>query len=192
MPVGPLQFVFLGMRGDEQRSEVTKALRTLSDRGAIRVLDIAYTTKQEDGSFTPAQEYTTMTDQERQQLGTAVGALVGMGYGGYYGGKEGAKQGARIGAQIGAVGGDGTVAAFAQEEFGESVDDVREHIRELAADVPVGATCAVALIEHRWMLELKDQLQRAGIAILGSGLIRPRSLVMLGAHIAAAQQATVQ
>lgn len=192
MPVGPLQFVFLGVRGDEQRSEVTKALRSLSDRGAIRVLDIAYTTKQDDGTFTPAQEYSTMSDQERQQLGTAVGALIGMGYGGYYGGKEGAKAGAKVGAQIGAQGGDGVIATFAQEEFGESVDDVREHIRELAQDVPVGATCAVALIEHKWMLELKDQLQKAGIVILGSGLIRSRSLVMLGAHIAAAQQATIQ
>lgn len=192
MPVGPLQFVFLGMRGDEQRSEVTRALRTLSDRGAIRVLDIAYTTKRDDGTFAPAQEYSTMTDQERQQLGTAVGALVGMGYGGYFGGKEGAKEGAKVGAQIGAQGGDGVIATFAQEEFGESVDDVREHIRELAADVPVGATCAIALIEHRWMLDLKDQLLKAGIAVLGSGLIRPRSLVMLGAHIAAAQQATLQ
>lgn len=192
MPVGPLQFVFLGMRGDEQRSEVTRALRTLSDRGAIRVLDIAYTTKRDDGTFAPAQEYSTMTDQERQQLGTAVGALVGMGYGGYYGGKEGAKEGAKVGAQIGAQGGDGVIATFAQEEFGESVDDVREHIRELAADVPVGATCAIALIEHRWMLDLKDQLLKAGIAVLGSGLIRPRSLIMLGAHIAAAQQANLQ
>lgn len=189
MAVGPLQFVFLGMRGDEQRSEVTKALRTLSDRGAIRVLDIAYTTKQDDGTFTPVQESSSMSDQERQQLGTAVGALVGMGYGGYFGGKEGAKQGARVGAQIGAQGGDGTVIAFAQEEFGESVDEVRNHIRELAADVPVGSTCAIALIEHRWMLDLKDQLDRAGIVVLGSGLIRPRSLAMLGAHIAAAQQA---
>jgi len=180
------------MRGDEQRSEVTRALRTLSDRGAIRVLDIAYTTKRDDGTFAPAQEYSTMTDQERQQLGTAVGALVGMGYGGYYGGKEGAKEGAKVGAQIGAQGGDGVIATFAQEEFGESVDDVREHIRELAADVPVGATCAIALIEHRWMLDLKDQLLKAGIAVLGSGLIRPRSLIMLGAHIAAAQQANLQ
>jgi hypothetical protein len=181
--------VFLGMRGEEQRSEVTNALRNLSDRGAIRVLDIAYTTKQDDGTFTPVREVTTMTEQERQQLGTVAGALVGMGFGGYYGGKEGAKQGAKVGAQIGAQGGEGVVAAFAQEEFGESVDEVREHIRELAADVPIGSTCALALIEHRWMLELKDQLLKAGIAVMGSGLIRPRSLVLLGAQIAAAQQA---
>jgi len=190
MPLGPLQFVFLGVRSEEQRSEVAKALRSLSDRGAIRVVDIAYTTKRDDGTFAPVQEQSSMTDQERQQLGGAIGALVGMGYGGYYGGKEGAKAGAKAGAQIGAQGGEGIVASFAQEEYGISVDEVRDHIRELAKDVPVGATCAVALIEHRWMLEFKDQLAKAGIVILGSGLIRPRSLAMLGADLAAAQQAS--
>jgi hypothetical protein len=35
-------------------------------------------------------------------------------------------------------------------------------------------------------------MAKAGIVILGSGLIRGRSLVMLGANIAAAQQATTQ
>jgi hypothetical protein len=189
MPLGPLQFVFLGVRNDEQRGEAAKVLRNLSDRGAIRVVDIAYTTKQPDGTFTPVQEQSSMTEQERQQFGAAVGALVGMGFGGYYGGKEGAKQGAKMGGQMGYQGGDGIVATFAQEEYGLSVDEVREHIRELAKDVPVGATCAIALIEHRWMLELRDRLQSAGITVLGSGLIRPRSLVMLGADIAAAQQA---
>jgi hypothetical protein len=60
--------------------------------------------------------------------------------------------------QFGAQGGEGVVANFAQEEFGESVDEVREHIRELAADVPVGAICTIALIEHQRALDLKDQL----------------------------------
>lgn len=188
MAVGPLQFVFLGVRGEEQRSKVTTALRSLSDRGAIRVLDIVYRTKQDDGTFSPPQEFSTMTDEERQQLRTAVGALIGAGYGGYYAGEEGAKEGAKVGAQIGAQG-TGIVAAFAEQEFGESVDEVREHIRELARDVPAGATAAIALIEHRWMLELRDQMLQAGIVVLGSGMIRPRSLVMLGARMAATQQA---
>ncbi|MGO8947985.1 MAG: hypothetical protein ACLQUY_10045 [Ktedonobacterales bacterium] len=190
MAIGPLQFVFLGVRTDEQRAEVGKRLRAAADRGTIRVIDIAYATKREDGTFTPVTEQSSMTDEEKKQLGATVGALLGMGFGGYYGGKEGAKEGAKAGAQIGAQGGTGTVAAFAQEEFGESVDDVREHLREVAADLPVGATCGVALIEHRWMVDLRDQLLKNGVVILGSGLIRPRSLVMFGADMAGLQQAS--
>jgi len=189
MAVGPLQFVFLGLRGEEQRTEVTKTLKNLSQRGAIRVLDLAYATKQPDGTFTPTYD-TTLSDQERKQLGAIAGTLIGTGYGGAYAGKEGAQWGAVMGAQAGAqMAGNGNVAAFAQEDFGESVQEVREHLYDLAKDVPSGATCAIALIEHKWMLELKDQLQKAGIVVLGSGLIRPRSLVMLGVNLAAAEQA---
>jgi hypothetical protein len=55
--------------------------------------------------------------------------------------------------------------------------------------LPPGATCAIALIEHCWMLDLKEQLMRDGIVELGSGMIRPRSLVTLGAHPTRAEQA---
>ena len=106
--------------------------------------------------------------------------------GGTYAGKDGAQEGAKAGAELGV---EGVVATFAPEDFGESVQDVREHLKELAADIPDGATCAIALIEHRWMLRFKEDLQKAGIVVLGSGMIRPRSLVMLGANLATAEQA---
>ena len=187
MTLGPLQLVFLGLRGDKQRDEVSKALQKLGDRGTIRIVDIAFATKQQDGTFTPVQEYTSMTDPELQQLGTTVGALVGWGYV-----AGGGKAGTPISTQGGAQGGDGGVGSFAQEDFGESVQEVRDHIRELAKDVPPGATCAFALIEHLWMPALKDQLQKAGIVVIASALIRPRSLALLGAQIAQDEQASAQ
>src|SRR5260370_33274453 len=52
MAVAPLQFVVLGLRGEEQRREGTKTLRALSDRGALRVLDITDTTKQDSEAVT--------------------------------------------------------------------------------------------------------------------------------------------
>jgi hypothetical protein len=185
MAIAPLQFVLIGMKGPEQRTEVANALRSLNERGNIRVLDVAYVTKQPDGSLVPGR-YTTMTDDERKQLGHLAGALIGYGYGSAYGGKDGAREGAKVGGEMGV---DQLIATFAQEDFGESVQDVREHIMQLAEDMPPGATGALVLIEHRWVLRFKDELQKAGIVVLGSGLIRPRSLVMFGAHIAEAEQA---
>ena len=55
-----------------------------------------------------------------------------------------------------------------------------------------GAGCCVALIEHRWMSQLRDDLRKQGIVVLGTGLIRPRSLVMLGATLRAAEEAYTQ
>jgi hypothetical protein len=45
------------------------------------------------------------------------------------------------------------------------------------------------LIEHRWLLEVKAHLQKQGVAILTQGLVRPRSLLMLGAELQPAEQA---
>lgn len=142
--IAPLQIVFLGMRGEEQHIEVTRALRDLSHRRAIQILHVAYTTKQDDGSFKPTQEHSTLSDPERHQIGAAAGALEGFGFG-IDGGREGARQGASVDAEAGAQGGDGPVAMLAQEDFGISVDAVRDYIRELATHVPCSAICEIAL-----------------------------------------------
>ncbi len=51
--------------------------------------------------------------------------------------------------------------------------EIREHLRDSAQDLPTGATCASALIEHRGMPQVKDELRKCGIVALGSGMIRP-------------------
>jgi uncharacterized membrane protein len=178
--MGPLQYVFLGVRGQEQQDAVMKALRSLSDRGAIRIVDVAYAVKRDDGSIVPGT-WTSLTDDERQRFGAIAGALIGFGYGGV--------DGAKVGAELGASRAE---TPFAEQEYGESVQDIREHLKDLAADLPVGAACVVALIEHKWMAQMRDDLRKAGIIVLGTGMIRPRSLVMLGATMRTADEMRAQ
>jgi len=178
--MGPLQYVILGVQGQEQQDAVMKALRNLSDRGAIRVVDVAYAVKRDDGSIAPGT-WTSLTEEERQRFGALAGALIGFGYGG--------ANGARIGAELGM---DRAETPFAEREFGDSVQDIREHLKDLAQDVPAGAACAVALIEHKWMTQVRDDLRKAGIVVLGTGLIRPRSLVMLGATLRKTEEMQAQ
>jgi len=78
---------------------------------------------------------------------------------------------------------------FADREYGENLQEIREHLHDIAQDLPTGATCAIALIEHQWMVKFKEELRKNGILVLGSGLIRPRSLVMLGRELAEVEQA---
>jgi uncharacterized membrane protein len=178
--MGPLQYVFLGVRGQDQQDVVVRTLKGLNERGAIRILDVAYATKKEDGSLVPGT-WTSMSDEERQKFGAIAGALVGFGYGG--------RDGARIGADLGI---ERAETPFAEREFGESVQEIRDHLKDLAEDLPPGAGCCVALIEHRWMSQLREDLRKQGIVVLGTGLIRPRSLVMLGATLRAAEEAYTQ
>jgi hypothetical protein len=180
MVFGPLQFVVLGVRGEEQKQAVAQRLRNLTERGAIRVVDMLYVTKQDDGTWRQTRT-ASITDEERRQLGTVVGALIGLGYGGI--------EGARAGADYAASQEGRPFAEFAEREYGENLEEIKVHLRDIAQDLPTGATCAVALIEHQWMPRLREELLRQGIFVLGSGMIRPRSLVMLGRELAEAEQA---
>lgn len=177
MTVGPLQYVFIGMRGPDQQDRVVSKLKSLSDRGAIRVVDVAYAVKKEDGNIERGT-WTSLSEDERRRFGAIAGALIGYGYAG--------TDGARVGAELGI---ERAETPFAEREFGESVQEIREHLRDEAEDLPVGAACCIALIEHQWMPQLRDELRKEGIVVLGTGMIRPRSLVMLGATLRAAQEA---
>jgi hypothetical protein len=180
MTFGPLQFVVLGVRGEEQQQTVAKALRGLSERGAIRVIDMLYTTKQEDGTWVPTR-VSGISEEERKQLGTVAGALIGFGYGG--------REGARAGAEYAATREGRPLLEFAEREYGENLQEIKEHLRDIGQDLPTGATVALALIEHQWMTKFREELSKQGILVLGSGMIRPRSLVMFGRELAEAEQA---
>jgi len=180
--MGPLQYVFLGVRGQEQQDAVVRTLRGLSERGAIRIIDVVYATKREDGTLVPGRA-TSLTGEERERYGAVAGALVGFGYGGMDGARTGAEMGMRRAET------PFTEREFGETVFGESAQEIREHLKDAAEDLPTGAGCAIALIEHRWVPQLKEDLRKQGILFLGTGLIRPRSLVMLGATLAQAEEA---
>jgi uncharacterized membrane protein len=181
MALGPLQFVVLGVRGEEQQQAALKSLRNLSQRGAIRVIDVAYATKQEDGTWVPAR-VSGLTEEERKRFGAVAGALIGFGYGGGVGAVEGGRAGAEY-----MTTGDGLT--LSQRDYGENLQEIKEHLRDIGQDLPTGATVAVALIEHQWMPKFREELRNNGILVLGSGMIRPRSLVALGRELAEVEQA---
>jgi hypothetical protein len=181
MPFGPLQFVVLGVRGPEQEKVVADKLRGLNERGAIRVVNMIYATKQDDGTWRETRT-SSMNEEERKQLGTVVGALIGLGSGG--------ADGARAGAEYMRTRDGRPILEFAEHEYGENLEEIREHLRDIAQDLPTGATVAVALIEHTWMPRFREELLDKGILVLGSGLIRPRSLITLGHELAEMEQAT--
>jgi hypothetical protein len=178
--MGPLQYVFLGVSGQEQQDAVVRALKGLSERGAIRVLDMVYAIKKDDGTIVPGT-WTSLSDEERQKFGAIAGALIGFGYSG--------REGAKIGAELGI---ERAETPFSEREFGESVQHIREEVKDQLEDLPPGAACAVVLLEHQWMPRFRDDLRKQGIVVLGTGLIRPRSLVMLGATLHAAEEARAQ
>ncbi len=176
MAIGPLQFLVIGARTDQQQGDIAKELRTLVGKGAIRVIDLAYVTKKEDGTLTSVRA-SGLTDEERRRFGAVVGGLIGLGAAGV--------EGARTGAEMGA-------AAYIEKNFGLSVEEFRQQLYDVAQDMPPGTAFAIALIEHHWLVNLRDALRKNGTVILAQGLVRPASLVMFGSELAAAEQAAEQ
>jgi hypothetical protein len=172
--VGPIQYIVFGVRTEDQQKEVLRQMRAISERGNIRLIDLAYIRKAEDGTLQQGR-MSGLSEEEQRKFGTVARALVGMGA---------ALEYAKTGGEFGA-------GAFADQEFGESVQEIKERIYDAAQDLPPGAACAIALVEHRWLLEVKENVQKQGVVVLKQGLVRPRSLMMLGAELAAAEQAAM-
>ena len=172
MAVGPIQYIVFGVRTEEQQKEVLRQVRAISERGNVRLIDLAYIRKAEDGSLQQGH-MSGLSDEEQRKFGIVARALIGMGA---------AVEFARTGGELG-------TGAFADQDFGESVQEIKERIYEAAQDLPPGGACAIALVEHRWMLELKEKVQEKGVVVLTQGLVRPRSLLMLGAELQQAEQA---
>lgn len=155
---GPVQVMVVGFEHPQFQGEVLPELRRLKELGLIRLVDLMVVAKDADDEVT-AVELSDLTPDESAQFGALVGALIGLGADGI----EGAEAGAIIGAESGGV----TLG-----------DDAAWSIADA---IPVGTTAAVALIEHRWAIPLRDAIRRAGGVPLADSWIHPEDLVLYGA-----------
>ena len=118
--------------------------------------------KNEDGSV----EKVELTDtHELAKLGAVAGALIGFGAAG--------EEGAEVGALAGAAG--------AVDE-GSVFDDAE--VWYVADAIPEGMSAAVAVIEHRWAIPLRDAVIASGGVALADEWLHPQDLLALGVEAA--------
>ena len=101
-------------------------------------------------------ELSDLSDEERAEFGAIAGALIGLGM---EGDEEGLEAGALAGAEAAEDGILGDEAVW-------SIADV----------IPTGTTAAVALLEHRWAIPLRDAIRRAGGIPLADTWVHPEDL----------------
>jgi uncharacterized membrane protein len=166
---GPIQMIAIGFDEPEFHGRILRELRAVSEKDIIRVIDLIFVWKDEEGNVTE-MEASDLSDEERIRFGAVVGALVGFGARG--------EEGARVGAEAGAM-------AMAENEYGVSEED----IREVADSIPVNSAAALLLIEHRWAIRFKEAIRDAGGFLIASGMLTPEVLALYGAELAAAVEA---
>src|SRR5271165_4618657 len=155
---GPVQIIVIGFENPDPRGEIFAELDRLRKLEVIRLVDLIVVAKSQDGDLAQVQT-SDLTVGQAAELGAIAGALVGFGAAG----EEGAQVGAELGAETAVEGG----------MLGEAVWSV-------ADVVPPGSMAAVALVEHRWAIPLRDAVRRAGGVALADAWIHPQDLVLYG------------
>jgi uncharacterized membrane protein len=158
---GPVQILVVGFEETNFQGEVMDELKRLTDEGIVRLVDLAVVSKDADGDVA-AVEVSGLSSEESAELGALAGAMIGLGMDG----EEGMEAGAIAGAE---AAGEGFIG--------------EEEVWSIADAIPVGATAAVALIEHRWAIPLRDAIRRAGGVALADSWVHPEDLVAFGASI---------
>jgi uncharacterized membrane protein len=159
---GPVQIMVVGFKETNFQGQVLDELKRLTDEGIVRLVDLAVVSKDAAGEIA-AVELSGLSAEESAELGALAGAMIGLGMDG----EEGMEEGALAGAEA------------AEEGFiGE------EAVWSIADAIPEDTTAAVALIEHRWAIPLRDAIRSAGGIPLADSWIHPEDLVAFGAAIA--------
>ena len=168
MKLGPVQMLVVVFEGNQFRGEILPELRRLREHDIVRLIDLLVVARDDNGDINVLQR-SDLTPLEAQQFGAAVGALIGLGAGGDAGAQAGAAAGAAV------------------MEAGVQVDD--DTVWDVAERIPIGSSAAIALLEHRWAIPLRDAIGRAGGASVVDEWVHPADLIAIGLEAAEAYAA---
>jgi uncharacterized membrane protein len=161
---GPIQVLVIGFDKFEATGRIMAELKRVRKRGVIRVIDVLFVEKAQNGSISSSMHMTDLSEAERMRLGEVAGALIGLRAGGVAGAEEGAVLGG---------------LAVAERDAGLSAD----RLSDLADSIPNGTAAAILVIEHHWATRLRDALADAGGRNLMQAMITPDALAIVGEEL---------
>jgi len=161
MEFGPVQMLVVGFDNGKFSGEILAELRRLREHDVVRLIDLLFVAKDEDGEI-EAVEHNDLAQDEAEAFGALAGALMGMGAAG----EEGIEAGAALG-------------AAAVEDRGSVINP--DNVWYVADAIRPGTSAGIALLEHRWAIPLRDSIERAGGDTLVDTWIHPQDLVAAGA-----------
>ncbi|HEX7609614.1 MAG TPA: hypothetical protein VF380_02975 [Solirubrobacteraceae bacterium] len=169
--IGPVQLLVVGFDDPDFKGQVLAQLDTLRNQDVVRVIDILLVQKDDEGEVSTRQ-ITDLSPDEAQDLGQAVSALIGLGE---------------------AIGGDAEGAARMWSGEGDAGEAglTEDDLIDVLAEIPNGSAVAIALLEHRWAIPLREAIISAGGAPIIDTWVHPRDLVEIGLLAAEEAQETL-
>lgn len=162
--IGPVQMLVVGFDQPDFRGQALAELQRLREEDVVRVIDILVAHKDADG-VVETHQISDLTRDEAQELGELVKALVGLGE---------------------AAGGDPEGAARLWEQEGDFSDG---DLVDVLSEIPPDTAVAIALLEHRWAIPLREAIVTAGGFPILDTWVHPRDLVEVGLLAAAEAEA---
>jgi uncharacterized membrane protein len=164
MAFGPIQILAVGFASNDRfEGRIADELIAASDAGTIRLIDVLFVIREDDE--VGVMRASDLDEEQREELGAAVGALIGLGAAGI----DGFVEGAELGAEVMAEGGLGILEDIADD---------------LVEELPEGTSALLLIIEHRWAIGLRDAVLDAGGVLLANRWLGIGELVSLGAALA--------
>jgi uncharacterized membrane protein len=161
---GPVQMLVVGFETDALTGKVLAELKRLREADIVRLVDLLVVAKDDEGDLAVVQA-TDLSQEEAMEFGALVGALIGFGTG------------------DDEVMEDAAVAGAAAGADSHLIDEANAWY--VADAIPPGTTAAVALLEHRWAIPLRDAIVGQGGIVLADEWIHATDLVAVGALAAA-------
>jgi hypothetical protein len=156
-----VQILVVGFDDPQFTGKTLEELKRLKDSDVIRLIDLLVLRKDENGEL-ERYHSSDLSESELQEFGATVGALIGFGMGG--GDDETITEAAVVGSAA-------VPNALDSETRGQwFVDDA----------IPNGTAAAVALIEHRWAIGLREAIRDANGFHLADAWIHPEDLIAVG------------
>lgn len=165
--IGPVQLLVVGFEQPDFRGEVLERLRSLREQELVHVIDILLVHKDADGEL-QTRQFSDLSEQEAEELGAVAGALIGLGA-----------------AAGGATPEDAAALWSAQDGLTE------ESLVDVLAEIPPDTAVAIALLEHRWAIPLREAIIDAGGFPIVDSWIHPRDLIEIGLLEAAEAEQTL-
>ncbi len=160
--IGPVQLLVVGFEEPNFQGEVLAELQNLKENDVVRVIDILVANKDAAGEVETVQ-ISDLSADEAQEFGEVVKALIGLG-------------------EI--AGGDAEGAAR-MWSGDEGTGLTEEDLLDVLAEIPPDTAVAIALLEHRWAIPMREAIVRAGGFPILDSWVHPRDLVEVGLLAAA-------
>ncbi|NJL06090.1 MAG: hypothetical protein HC911_14535 [Chloroflexaceae bacterium] len=169
MHIGPIQVLAFTFDSVEHfKGEILRELDLLRGHGLIRIIDLLFVMKEQDGSVVTLQS-SDLLDVDVEQFGSALRHMLGL----------------EDTDEVDVV--DELLAEFVAPEQGWSIED----LQATAETVALGTAAAWLLVEHAWALGLSTAIRNAQGSLVVQGFLTRNALLAVGHELNAMVEAEV-